>query len=62
VSVGCNFDKVGCDGVVNELVVFRYKLVQALLDDLQDKQMRFSQDGSTYVVTIEILDQGDNVH
>jgi hypothetical protein len=43
VSVGCNFDKVGCDGIVDELVVFRYKLVQALLDDLQDEQMCFSQ-------------------
>jgi hypothetical protein len=43
VSVGCDFDKVGSDSIVDELVVFRYKLVQALLDDLQSEQMRFSQ-------------------
>jgi hypothetical protein len=43
IAVGHNFDKVGCDGIVDELVVFRYKLVQALLDDLQSEQMRFSQ-------------------
>ena len=37
VSVSCDFDKVGSDGIVDELVVFRYKLVQAFLDDLQSK-------------------------
>jgi len=42
-SMGCDFDQVGSNGIVDELVVFRYKLVQALLDDLQDKQMRFGQ-------------------
>jgi len=37
VSVSCDFDQIGCDGIVDELVVFRYKLVQAFLDDLQSK-------------------------
>jgi len=41
VSVGCDFDQVGCDGIVDELVVFRYKLVQALLDDLQSELSAF---------------------
>ncbi len=34
VSMRSNFDEVGSDGVVDELVVFRDELVQAFLDDL----------------------------
>ena len=34
VSVSCDFDKVGCDGIVDELIVFGYELVQAFLDNL----------------------------
>ena len=34
VSMGCDFDQVGCDGIVDELIVFGYELVQAFLDNL----------------------------
>ena len=34
VSVGCDFNEVGCDGIVDELVIFGYELVQAFLDNL----------------------------
>ena len=34
VSVSGDLNEVGCDGVVDELVVFGYELVEAFLDDL----------------------------
>ena len=35
VSVGGDLDQVGSDGIVDELVVLGYELVQALLDHLE---------------------------
>jgi hypothetical protein len=46
VAVSGNLDAVGGDGVVDELVVFRSQLVEALLDD---------------VVAVQILDEHNNV-
>lgn len=34
VSMGSDFDEVGSDGIVDELVVLGYKLVEAFLNDL----------------------------
>jgi len=44
-SMGCDFDQVGSNGIVDELVVFRYKLVQAFLDNLQSELMPPGHDG-----------------
>ena len=65
VSVGSDFDQVGSDGVVDELVVFRYKLVQALLDDLRivsTTTCKVCELRVTDVVTVQILDEGDDIH
>ena len=45
-AVGSNLDAVSRDGVVDELIVLRCELVQALLDD---------------VVTVEVLNEDDDV-
>jgi hypothetical protein len=37
VSVGCDFDQVGGDRVVDELVVLGNQFVQTFLDDLESK-------------------------
>jgi hypothetical protein len=34
VSVSCDFDEIGRDSIVDELIVLWYELVQAFLDDL----------------------------
>lgn len=61
-SVSCDFDQVGCDGIVDELIVFGYELVQAFLDNLICQAIMYLTNEDTYVVTVEILDEGDDVH
>lgn len=64
-SVSRNFDKVGSNGVVDELVIFRYELVEAFLNHLH----RFSKTHIlvktsmvTHMVTVQILDERHNIH
>lgn len=64
-SMSSDFDQIGSNGIVDELIVFRYELVQALLNDLGDVSLSFISvlmTSRAYVVAVQVLDEGDDVH
>ena len=64
-AVGRNLDEIGGNSIVDELIIFWYKLIQTFLDDLGERQLTLHKTRSirpTHMISVEIFDEGNNVH